>query len=72
MWEDTMAEDLTSALETGSAPQEEFIDRTIGQHDVRILTDDGTPVLVYGFINGNTVIITTDVNAFTALLGSGE
>jgi hypothetical protein len=69
MWENTMAEDLASALDTGGVPPAEFIDRTIKQTDVRIFTDDGTPVLVYGFIDKN---ITKDVSAFTALLGSGE
>ncbi len=72
MWEETMAEDLSSALETGDAPREAFTDRTIGQTDVRILTDDDTPVLVYGFIDKNTVVITTEVMAFTALLGDSE
>ena len=72
IWESDMAEDLASALETGDAPQEEFIDRTIGQTDVRILLDDGTPVLVYGFIDKNVVVITKNIPAFTALLGSEE
>ena len=69
-WESTMAEDLATALSTGNVPAAPFTDKTIGQTDVRILSNDGTPVLVYGFINKNVVVITQDLNAFTTLLES--
>lgn len=69
-WEPTMAADLAGMLETGDVPVAAYTDKTIGQTDVRILSDDGTPVLVYGFIDKNTVAITQDLAAFTSLLST--
>ncbi len=69
-WEDTMAEDLASALATGGLSGVPFTDKTIGQTDVRVLSESGTPVLVYGFIDKNVVVITQDLASFTALLPS--
>jgi hypothetical protein len=69
-WEPTMAADLAGMLETGNVPAAAYTDKTIGQTDVRILSDDGTPVLVYGFIDKNTVAITQDIAAFTSLLST--
>ena len=65
-----MAEDLTSILSSGDAKGNSFTDKTIGQTDVRILSHNGTPVLVYGFISKNIVVITQDLTAFTTLLES--
>jgi hypothetical protein len=67
-WEDSMAEDLANTFATGGLSGVTFADKTIGQTDVRVLADDGTPVLVYGFINKNVVVITQDLAAFTAFL----
>lgn len=45
-------------------------DRTVQNTDIRIFTADTTEVLVYGFVNANTVLITKDIPSFTAILGS--
>ena len=69
-WEATMAEDLAAALSTGNVSSNVFTDKTIDQTDVRILSDNGTPALVYGFTDSNIVVLTQDLTAFTALLES--
>jgi hypothetical protein len=71
-WEKTMADDLAAVLSTGDATSDSFTDKTIGQTDVRILSDNGTPILVYGFIGKNTVVLTQDLTAFTSLLPREE
>ena len=45
-------------------------DRTVQNTDIRIFTEDANEVLVYGFVDANTVLITKDVPSFTAILGS--
>ncbi len=45
-------------------------DRTVQNTDIRIFTTDTTEVLVYGFVDANTVLITKDIPSFTAILGS--
>ena len=69
-WESTMANDLAPMLSTGNARNDMFTDQTIGQTDVRILSENGTPILVYGFIDKNIVVITQDLEAFTAFLST--
>jgi len=45
-----------------------FTDKTVQNIDVRILNDEqGLPRIVYGFINQQTLVITTTENTFTAL-----
>ncbi len=45
-----------------------FIDKTVQNADVRILNDEqGLPRIVYGFINQQTLVITTTENTFTSL-----
>jgi hypothetical protein len=72
LWEPMMAKDLASIFATGNAPVAPFTDKTVEQTDVRILSDDGVPVLVYGFIGKNVVVITQDMTAFTSLLSSPQ
>ncbi len=46
-----------------------FVDDVIRNHDVRVLKDHlEAEQIVYGFVNQNTVIITTDRAAFTTLV----
>lgn len=46
----------------------QFIDDVVANHDVRILKDEtDRERLVYGFIDQNTVLITTDTESFTVL-----
>lgn len=45
-------------------------DRTVQNTDIRIFTAEANEVLVYGFVDANTVLITKDIPSFTAILGS--
>jgi DeoR/GlpR family transcriptional regulator of sugar metabolism len=45
------------------------MDRAYQDIDVRILRTGETTVLVYGFTDDNTVVITSDLNTFIELLG---
>jgi hypothetical protein len=69
-WEPTMMADTSlildiSKIETSSL----FIDQTYKNTDIRVLKANDQPVLVYGFIDKNTVAITKDVASFAKLLG---
>lgn len=47
-----------------------FADDTFKNKDVRVLNDDNkNPVLIYGFLDKNTLVITTDTDTFTGILG---
>jgi hypothetical protein len=70
-WEKTMVDDIgwyfkINNLEEGAV----FTDRTLGQTDVRILQLGDEQLLVYGFINQNTLLITEEVGAFSTALGA--
>ncbi len=68
-WEDTMQKDLTPLF---GEPQEKgvlFTDAVASNKSTRILKDAlGNEVLVYSFINQNTVIITTNGESLAALV----
>jgi hypothetical protein len=70
-FEGYMVEALGPILNIGR-PTETLVvsDRTIQNTDIRIFTAGAQEVLVYGFINANTVLITKDITSFTAALGS--
>ena len=73
-WETTIYEDL-SPLFNYNQPYDEgtiktaiFVDAVINKNDVRILrTLSGAELLVYGLINRDLVIITTNSNSFTEI-----
>lgn len=70
-WESTMSSSLSALL--GSAATDApapFTDVTVGTSDVRLLTVGGEEALAYGFINQNTLLITKNVAAFAAILGT--
>jgi hypothetical protein len=69
-WETSMAEDLSNSFGTGGLSGVSFTDKTFEQTDVRVLSDNGSPVLVYGFVDKDIVVITQDLTAFTTLLPS--
>lgn len=70
-WEGYMVDSLGPILNISRpAKQLTVTDRTIQNTDLRIFTADNQEVLVYGFIDANTVLITKDVPSFTAALDS--
>lgn len=71
-WESLMYADFGDLLDLSvTQPQDSrFIDRTIGQSDVRVLTVNGQDVLIYGFIDRNLLLITTSKSEFTRVLQS--
>lgn len=72
-WEDTMANDLSLFLNIDPTLQgTRFTDRTTGNTDIRILAIDGKEILVYGFLDKDTVLITKDSSAFTTALGQAQ
>lgn len=66
-WESNMSEDLKPIYKQTTAAIGNFRDETIGQIDVRVLTSDTDTLIVYGFINKNTVIISPDLDSFVAI-----
>jgi hypothetical protein len=70
-WEDAMLSEVAPILgiATPDISTESFMDRAYQDIDVRILRTGETTVLVYGFTDDNTVVITSDLNTFIELLG---
>jgi hypothetical protein len=71
-WEKTLPIDLSAILAINTIDLSgTFSDITISNTDVRVYTTTtGEQRLVYGFISGNTVVITTSPAIFSSLLGS--
>lgn len=65
-WEATMAADLDPLLNliTTPAAATRFVDESRGNLDLRVLTDGSDTVLVYGFLDEETILITKRVEAF--------
>jgi hypothetical protein len=62
---------LTPVLHLPPHDSVHFTDETLGQIDLRVYTTDtGEPILAYGFIDKNTVIITRNTSTIANLLGS--
>ena len=73
-WETTIYEDLSplfnynQSYDEGTIKTAIFVDAVINKNDVRILrTLSGAELLVYGLINRDLVIITTNSNSFTEI-----
>ncbi len=68
-WESTLASNLNPLFnETLSQSQNKFSDAIVGGNDVRILKNSSNEeVLVYGFINASTIIITSNTTSFINL-----
>ena len=72
-WEPTMVADLSDVLGLMVlSSDKKFVDQTYRSIDVRILRDEDLPMLVYGFIDENTVVIAEDIEDFAVLLGKSE
>jgi len=73
-WEKDIYKDLSPLLEKASSDEpvevkQKFIDGSLGGIDVRVLkNEDGDEKLIYGFVDKNTVVITTTSFAFGELL----
>jgi outer membrane biosynthesis protein TonB len=69
-WEPDMREDLAGILNSKNLPDSAttFVDDTIGQTDVRILTDGVDEILVYGFVSENTILITKTSASFERIV----
>lgn len=70
-WEPTL---LSSVAPLLAVPNEGdsggFVDASVSETDVRILTGQGKELVTYGFIAPDTVVITEDTTTFESLLGS--
>jgi len=73
-WEKNALEDLRVLYPDLPLPFElnrRFEDATVSDRDVRVLTDDaGAVLLMYGFVGGNTAVLTHDRDEFTRLIES--
>ena len=69
-WESTMATDVGPILGIPKTDAvNSFVDQTYSSTDIRILKAGDQPILVYGFIDENTVVITKDIPSFTKFFG---
>ncbi len=77
-WENYMEQDLAPLFSPGGEYVEpavlsghnKFTDTVMKNFSVRVLRDDNGDIrLMYSFINKNTVLLTTDINAFVELTG---
>jgi hypothetical protein len=70
-WEPLMAKSLQTYFgSTDQSTLAEFRDVTLGTKDARVLTLDGKELVVYGFINNTTILISEDTTSFNATLGN--
>ncbi len=68
-WEDTLFNDA-GPLFGQAIGGVQFADKTIKNRDTRILLDSsGKTLLIWGFANKETIIITTDEDTFTQVIG---
>ena len=68
-WEDTLFNDV-GPLFGQALGGVQFADKTIKNRDTRILLDSSEKtLLIWGFANKETVIITTDEDTFTQVIG---
>lgn len=68
-WEDTLYQDIESILmQELDGSLYGYVDAIIGNKDVRKLVNtNGTPFIVYGFIDQNTFVLTEDDATFVAI-----
>ena len=65
--ESTLSEDLSLFISSSTDKLSiNFIDELIQNHDIRVLkSESGRDALVYGFVNRNTIVITSDRETFS-------
>ena len=70
-WEKNMARDLREVILIKKLPASyNFQDKTIKNHDVRVLYDESAkPVLMYSFINKEKLVITADSESLEKIFG---
>ncbi len=73
-WETTMPQDFSGLfsipINTGTSTPYIFTDEALSNKDTRIIKDEnGATVLLYSFLDKNTLLITTNEQIFNALLG---
>ena len=69
-WEKDMPREFSSLFMKGSSAPTSVVDQTVAGSDVRILMQGDEPLLVYGFVTKNVVVITESLEAYKAVLGS--
>lgn len=70
-WENEMPEDFAPILNLASSTQYGFKDLIVKNKDTRALTsDDGVTMLLYTFLDQNTILITKSDTALSALVNS--
>lgn len=72
-WEKSMHADLSEVFDSlaTATTSVEFYDEIYGQTDVRILTDESETLIIYGFIDPNTILITDNNDSFRQVLETG-
>lgn len=70
-WETTMSADIHNLYGTPDQPTNSFIDGSIKGTDVRILKHEGAVVLVYGIIDDNTALVTSNEADFSQIIELG-
>lgn len=68
-WESNMEQDLKTILNTKTTPTDSkrFVDEAFGSLDARVLTDGEDDILVYGFLDENTILITKTTDTFVRM-----
>ncbi len=68
-WEKNMPEEFSPLFNQDISAVTSVTDKTVENSDVRILMNDSEIILVYGFIDKNTVVITESLEAYQATMG---
>lgn len=67
-WEENMAVELAPIIDLPlTSLTARFLDKTLAGSDVRVLSDGGSEILVYGFIDKGIVLIAPDSATFTLI-----
>ncbi len=65
-WEPEMAKEFSRLFNIATDDVTTVTDQSVGSSDIRILQSGTKTVLVYGFINSNTVVVTPSLEAYKA------
>ena len=69
-WEKNIARDIGPIFAINTASTTTFVDEALQNKDLRVLKDNNRKsVLVYSFIDKNTLVITANENVLTAIVG---
>lgn len=71
-WEASMSQDLHVLYELPTQTFTGFVDDSISGIDVRVLEYNGSAVIVYGFLDDNTALITPSTAAFSQIVELGS